>query len=263
VSGSIWAAGELYEPYIGRWSREVGRRFVSDLAVPPGARWVDVGCGTGALTATILEGAEPAAVVGVEPAPGFLDFARTNSLDPRASFLPGDAAAIPLPDGSADIVVSGLVLNFVPDPAGALLEMRRVARAGGRIAAYVWDYARGMELIRTFWDAAIALDPGTRSLDEGVRFPLCAPRPLKRLLEEAGMTEVQTGAIVVPTRFRDFDDYWEPFLGAQGPAPAYVASLDEAERQELRELLRTRLSAAADDSITLSARAWTVSGTSP
>jgi len=263
VTGSTWAEGDLYEPYIGRWSREVGKQFVHDLAEPPGARWVDVGCGTGALTSTILAQAAPESVVGVEPAAGFLDVARANSRDARASFLGGDADAIPLPGGSADVVVLGLVLISAPEPARALRELRRVARPGGRVAAYVWDYAGEMQLIRTFWDAAVELDPSASSLDEGNRFPICAPAALARLFSEAGMTGVESGAIVIPTRFRDFDDYWNPFLGGQGPAPSYAVSLSEERRQALRELLRSCLPQSADGSIALSARAWTVVGTTP
>ena len=262
MTPSVWAEGDLYEPFIGRWSREVGRRFVDGLEAPPGASWVDVGCGTGALTATILDRAQPASVAGVEPAPGFLDFARSHCRDPRASFAGGDAQAIPLPDGSADLVVSGLVLNFVPDPVRALGEMRRVARPGARIAAYVWDYAGEMQLIRTFWDAAAELDPDAARLDEGVRFPICAPAALAQLFKEAGLSGVETGAIVVPTIFRDFDDYWNPFLGGQGPAPGYAVTLPADRLQTLRELLRSRLPRSEDGSIALSARAWTASGMS-
>jgi SAM-dependent methyltransferase len=127
-------------------------------------------------------------------------------------------------------VVSGLVLNFVPDPALAAREMTRVARPGGRVAAYVWDYAGRMELIRHFWDAAAALDPAAAELDEGRRFGLCQPEPLGRLFRDAGLADVGVRPIEVATRFRDFDDYWDPFLGGQGPAPGYAMSLDEPGR---------------------------------
>jgi SAM-dependent methyltransferase len=158
-------------------------------------------------------------------------------------------------------VVSGLVLNFVPDPVQAVQEMTRVTRPRGRVAAYVWDYAGRMELMRWFWDAAAALDPAAVELDEGRRFGLCQPEPLARLFQDAGLVEVGVRPIQVPTRFRGFDDYWMPFLGGQGPAPGYAMALDETQRAALREELRARLPVAADGSISLVARAWAVGGT--
>jgi hypothetical protein len=139
--------------------------------------------------------------------------------------------------------------------------MRRVAAPSGTVAAYVWDYAEGMRLMRAFWDAAAALDPAAASLDEGRRFPLCRPEPLARLFAAAGLREVATRAIDVPTVFRDFDDYWDPFLGGQGPAPAYCVGLAEDARTALRERLRTSLPVAPDGRIRLTARAWAVRGT--
>jgi SAM-dependent methyltransferase len=168
--------------------------------------------------------------------------------------LPFDAA-------SFDAVVSGLVLNFVPEPARAVAEMKRVARSGGTVAAYVWDYADKMELMRYFWDAAVALHPAARDLDEGPRFPVCKPGPLERLFTGAGLREVEVRAIDVPTHFRDFDDYWSPFLGGQAPAPGYAMSLTEERRSELRECIRRSLPIQPDGSIGLMARAWAVRGT--
>jgi hypothetical protein len=164
--------------------------------------------------------------------------------------------------GQCDIAVSGLALNFVPQPSLAVHEMTRTVRAGGTVAAYVWDYAGTMELMRYFWDAAGALDPAALALDEGRRFPLCRPDPLIELFTQAGLRDVQVRAIDVPTRFRDFDDYWSPFLGGQGPAPGYAMSLDEPRRDALRERLRASLPIAADGSIALIARAWAVRGNS-
>jgi hypothetical protein len=135
-----------------------------------------------------------------------------------------------------------------------------VARAGGTVGAYVWDYGDGMEMIRSFWDAAVALDPAAAELDEGPRFPLCRPGPLRGLWEEAGLRAVEVRGIAVPTRFRDFDDFWEPFLGGQGPAPGYCLALPPERREALRERLRRALPAAADGSLELSARAWAVKG---
>jgi SAM-dependent methyltransferase len=257
-----WERGDPYERYVGRWSRRVAPRFLAWLAVPPGRRWLDVGCGTGALCGAICEHGAPAAVAGAEPSEGFLKTARER-LGERADLRQGSAASLPFNDGAFDVVVSGLVLNFVPDARAALAEMARVTRPGGTIAAYVWDYAGRMELMRAFWDAAAALDRAAAPLDEGLRFPLCRPEPLAQLLSAAGLRQVDTVALDVPTRFEGFDDYWQPFLGGQGPAPAYVASLDEAARERLRERLRQQLPAQPDGSIALIARAWAVRGVRP
>jgi SAM-dependent methyltransferase len=255
-----WSSGETYEPYIGRWSRLVAREFLAWLAIPTGQRWLDVGCGTGALTQTILRDAGPSAVTGVDPSEGYIAYAQAATPDPRAHFTVGDARSLLDEAGAYDAVVSGLALNFVPEPERASVEMARVARPGGIVAAYVWDYAGRMQLMRHFWDAAVALDPAARDLDEGPRFPLCHPEPLERLFAAAGLRDVLTRAIDVATVFRDFDDYWSPFLGGQGPAAGYAMSLDEERRAALRERIRAGLPIAADGSISLVARAWAVRG---
>ncbi len=259
----VWASGAAYEPYVGRWSRLVAREFLAWLAVPHGRRWLDVGCGTGALTETILAAASPGEVKGVDPSEGYVAFACEQVRDPRASFTVGNAHQLPCETGAYDAVVSGLVLNFVQQPGLAVAEMGRVARPGGRVAAYVWDYAGGMQLMRHFWDAAVALDPAARDLDEGRRFPLCTAEPLRQLFGGASLKDVEVRPIDVPTVFRDFDDYWSPFLGGQGPAPTYAMSLSEERRAALRDRIRASLSVAADGAIHLVARAWAARGTVP
>jgi SAM-dependent methyltransferase len=253
-----WSSGARYEPYVGRWSRLVAREFLAWLAVPPGRRWLDVGCGTGALTQTILAIAEPSAVTGVDRSEGFLAYARATTTDARASFTVGDARTLPVETAAYDAAVSGLALNFVPDAARAAVEMARATRTGGTIAAYVWDYSGQMQFMRYFWDAAAAIDPQARELDEGPRFPLCHPEALEALFSAAGLHDVVTRGIDIPTVFRDFDDYWSPFLGGQGSAPTYAMSLDEERRSAIRERLRTTLPIAADGSISLVARVWAV-----
>jgi SAM-dependent methyltransferase len=258
---ALWAEGSVYEPYVGRWSRLVAAKFLDWLAVPAGGRWLDVGCGTGAVTGTILAHAAPAEVLGVDPSEGFVGYARDHVTDPRARFEVASAAVLPCGDAEFDAVVSGLVLNFVPSPADAVAEMARVTRPGGTVAAYLWDYAGDMQLMRHFWDAAGESDPRARELDEGARFPICRPEPLRALFGRAGLTDPTVAPIDVPTVFRDFDDYWTPFLGGQAPAPAYAMSLSEADRAALRERLRDRLPMAPDGTIGLMARTWAVRGT--
>ncbi|HVF05385.1 MAG TPA: methyltransferase domain-containing protein [Frankiaceae bacterium] len=252
-----WASGDAYEPYVGRWSRLVAAEFVRWLAVPAGRRWVDVGCGTGALTATILRDAAPASVAGVEPSEAFAAYAAAHV--PGAEFHVAGATALPLADDSADVLVSGLVLNFVPDHAAAVAEARRVVASGGVVAAYVWDYADGMQLMRHFWDVAGELDPAVAALDEAATFPICRPDALAELWRTA-FADVEVTGITMPTVFRDFDDYWTPFLAGGAPAPAYTVSLDADRQAALREALRARLPAGPDGSIALTARAWAVRG---
>ena len=252
-----WDSGEAYETYVGRWSRLVAREFVRWLAVPPGSRWLDVGCGTGALVQTVLEHAAPSGVVGIDPSAAYIASAGARmDDDPRAHFEVGDARALRAAAASFDVVASGLVLNFVSRPQLAVAQMARVTRRGGTIAAYVWDYAEGMQLMRYFWDAAGALDPRAKELDESRRFWLAQPEPLSRLFLSAGLEDVEVHAIEVPTYFRDFDDYWSPFLGGQGPAPSYAMSLSEERRAVLRERIRASLPSDAEGGIPLSARAW-------
>jgi len=255
-----WERGDPYELYVGRWSRQVAPRFLSWLGIPPGRKWLDVGCGTGALCAAIVDHCSPLSVAGVEPSEGFLKTAKEN-LAGRAVLHQGSATAIPLDDAAVDVVVSGLVLNFVPDQRAALAEMARVTGNRGTIGAYVWDYAGKMELMRFFWDAAVELNPEAAKMDEGTRFPLCRPEALVELFESAGLSGVEVTAIDIATPFASFEDYWRPFLGGQGPAPAYAMSLDETARARLRDRIRERMPVEADGSISLTARAWATRAT--
>jgi SAM-dependent methyltransferase len=260
MTADRWAGGDDYEGFVGRWSRHVAPVFVDWLDVAAGGSWVDVGCGTGALTVTILDRAAPASVVAIDPSTDFIAHARGVVRDPRARFAVASADAVPVGDGSADAVVAALVLNFVPDLAAALAEMRRVARPGGRIAGYVWDYAGRMDLLRAFWDAAIAEDPAAIEADEGQRFPICRPEALTAAFGDAGLAHVEVRIIDIPTVFADFDDYWTPFLQGQGPAGAYVAGLSDADRAALRAEVAATV---GDGPFDLSATAWWVRGTVP
>ena len=257
---SEWASGDAYEPYVGRWSRLVAREFLTWLKAPENECWLDVGCGTGALSRTILEMAAPSLVQGIDPSEDYVSYAREAITDSRARFDVGDARALPYQTAFFDTVVSGLALNFVPEPAAALSEMVRVTSVGGRVALYVWDYAGEMQLMRYFWDAAVTLNPAAKKLDEGERFPICNSGGLLQLFRDAGLRQTEARAVDAPTAFRSFDDYWTPFLGGQGPAPGYAMSLNEEQRAELRELIRSRLPIKSSGEIELIARAWAVRG---
>ena len=255
-----WGAGEAYERFMGRWSRRLAADFVGWLGAVPGRSWLDVGCGTGALAQAVLDAAEPAAVTGIDPSNAFVEAARGSTTDRRAGFEVASADAIPFPDGAFDVTVTGLMLNFVPSPAAALSEMDRVTRDGGTIAGYVWDYAEGMAMLRHFWDAATEVEPSAADLDEGNRFTICHPDRLTALWQSGGLTDVQVRALWVPMQFTDFDDFWQPFLGGQGPAGGLLASLPEDARDGIADVLRRRLPAAGDGTIRLTARAWAVRG---
>lgn len=256
----LWSAGDAYELYMGRWSRKVAPLFTDWLDAADCGRWIDIGCGTGVLTSTVLERCDPSEVVGIDSAPAFLEIARARSSDPRVSFKQGDAQALAEEDGGFDVAVSGLVLNFVPDKQAMAREMRRAVRPGGTAALYVWDYAGHMQIMRTFFDVATAFDPTASQFDDGVKAPICRPRPLAELFEQTGFTDVDVTALDIPAGFANFDDYWTPFLGGTGSAPKYCASLDEARRERLREAIRDRLPTGPDGEILMAVRAWAAKG---
>lgn len=255
-----WQSGDPYERFMGRWSTLVARDFLDWLGVGPARTWLDVGCGTGTLTKAILESQKPAAIIAVDSSSRFITYAQQQIVHPAVRFRVGLAQSLDLASNAVDAVVSGLMLNFVPAPGRAVAEMRRVAKPGGRIGIFLWDYAAGMQMLRYFWDAAVALDHDARAFDEGLRFPLCQADPLLALVREAGLRQVELIPIDVTTHFQNFDDYWLPFLGETGPAPSYAMSLDQPGRQSLAERVHDALPIAADGSISLVARAWAVKG---
>lgn len=254
-----WAAGDRYEPYVGRWSRRVASRFLEFLAAPSGGEWLDVGCGTGALSETVLDEGGAGAVTGIDPSAGFVGFSRERLAGRAASFDVGDAQDLPYAPAFFDVVVSGLVLNFVSDAALALREQHRVLKPGGVAGAYVWDYPR-MEMMARFWDAAVSVDPADVP-DEAVRFSGWTDDGLAERFDRAGFADIGTSSIEIPTVFADFDDLWSPFLGGQGAAPSYLATLDDERRDAIRDLMRAGV--PDDGPIELTARAWAVKATRP
>ncbi|MEN8212824.1 MAG: class I SAM-dependent methyltransferase [Pseudomonadota bacterium] len=257
-----WKSGDRYEQFMGRWSTLTAQQFLDWLAPQPGLDWLDVGCGSGALSEVALQHHTPATITAIDQSDDFVTTAQQR-LGDTADCRVGNALDLPLEEASADVAVSGLVLNFIPEPGKALTEMKRVTRSGGVIAAYVWDYAGSMEMLNYFWDAVVQLDPEASPLHEAGRFPDCNPDALQQLFNRAGLAKTTTAPLEVATHFSSFDDYWTPFLGGQGPAPTYVQSLEKSAQQQLRDLLQQRLPIRDDGSIPLSAIAWAVSGEVP
>ena len=254
-----WSNANSYEDYIGRWSRLVAPEFIHWINQMENKEWLDVGCGTGALTASILKFRKPKSIIGIDPSESHIQFARSNfKKNFNISFLVGNATNMKLENDSIDVIASGLVLNFIDDIPKAIQEFRRVCRIKGLICGYVWDYGGKMEIIRYFWNAAISVSMNAHEKDEAVRFPLCNEKNLKKLFLSAGFSEIETHIIDVPTVFNDFDDYWKPFLSGQAPAPGYCMSLTEEARQELKEKLHNSLPINPDGSIHLIARAIAV-----
>jgi SAM-dependent methyltransferase len=223
---------------------------------------LDVGAGTGALAAAVLAAAPTARVTGIDPSEAYIRQAARALDSARSTFEVGDAQRMRFADDSFDRTASLLVVNFIPDQGQALDEMVRVTRPGGVVAAAVWDYGEGMQMLRAFWDEAVGLDSSVDSRDER-HMPLCREGELATLWRAHGLIDVQEMPLVVDTKFSSFNDYWEPFLAGQGPAGAYVASLPADRQQALAAKLRARLVPGRDGTIALRARAWAVRGTVP
>jgi len=257
-----WSSGEQYEKFMGRWSNLVAEKFLDWLAVPPRSSWLDVGCGTGALTKLILQTCQPKKIISIDLSSEFIFHAKQSTTDPVVSFQVGKAEVLELETNSVDAVVSGIMLNFVPKPEAAVAEMIRVAKPGGTIGIFLWDYADGMQMLRYFWDAVVELNSKAKELDEGLRFPICREGQLEALVKQAGLKNVEVLPLVIKTEFKNFDDYWIPFLGNVGPAPSYVMSFGENERQELKNKLLETLPLEKDGTISLMARAWALKGKS-
>jgi SAM-dependent methyltransferase len=259
-SDDNWAEGASYEGFMGRWSRMVASAFIRWLDAEPGLRWLDVGCGTGALSKAVLQTADPALVIGCDPSKPFITYAAAQNRDPRLSFEVATLEKLPQASIGFGVIVSGLVLNFIPDPVEAVKAMIRRVSPSGLVAAYVWDYAGRMDFLRIFWDVAVAQNAAAGPLDEGGRFPLCKPERLASTFQEAGLSRVTTDAIDIPILFTTFSDYWEPFLAGTGPAPNYVTALSNSQRNQLATALKHRLEPVGGGKIEMIARAWAVRG---
>ena len=260
----MFGDAEAYDQFMGRWSRLVAPRLVDFTNLPERGRMLDVGSGTGSLAFAIAEGKRRARVLGIDPSQEYVAYAMSrNPFPDRASFEVGDAQQLHFPDASFDAALSLLVFNFIPDPKKALLELRRVTKPGGKLSAAVWDYGSGMRMLRTFWDAAVHIDPGAEKLDEK-RMPLCRAGELAALWRQGGLENVREQSIDISMRFESLADYWDPFLLGQGPAGSYVRRLDRDKLQALRNEVKLRLRLSAENKpLVLPARVWSVRGIVP
>jgi SAM-dependent methyltransferase len=265
----MFSESEAYESFMGRWSRQLAAAFVVFAGARAGDDVLDVGSGTGALAAVVLAetrasaslkpGAATGRLAGIDASKAYVDYARIRTKSERVTFEEGDGQQLRFSNAEFDATLSLLVINFIPDPGRAVSEMIRVTRPGGIVAAAVWDYGEGMEMLRVFWDEAVALDPSCDARDER-HMPLCRPGELAALWRQHGLADTVEAPLVIELPFASFDDFWSPFLGGQGSAPSYLMPLGDAQRARLREALRARLPYAPDGSIPLVARAWAVRG---
>ena len=252
-----WRAGKSYDHYMGRWSRRIAARFVEWLAPPRDAAWLEIGCGTAALTATVLAQCAPRSILAIDPSQDFVAYARASIGDARVRFEVADARKLPAKDASIDVVASALVLNFIPERPQALAEMQRVLKPSGLLSFYVWDYpGGGIGFIDAFWKAAAELDPRAGALDEGKRFPFCTRDGLAALCRDAGLRSLVVEPIEIETEFPDFEAFWQPFTLGAGPAPGYCSNLAEDHRAALKVHLADALGTGGP--IRLIARAWAV-----
>lgn len=254
-----WNDGDPYEYFMGRWSSLMSIEFLKWLNMPSNLNWLDVGCGTGALSATIEQNCNPNNLASVDPSESFIEKVK-NRVSITGEFRVGSVENLPFENENFEVIVSGLALNFFPNLERALSELKRVSKPNGVIAAYVWDYSGRMDFLRYFWDAAYQIDPKSRELDEGIRFPICNSENLIKAFDNANLIEVDSAKLDIDTIFKNFDDYWNPFLGAQGPAPSYLASLNSDLQKDLKNIIKERLQFEPDGSIKLLGRAIAIRG---
>ena len=254
----MFTRAEAYERFMGRWSQMLAHRFVGFADPGEASKVLDVGSGTGSLARAIVGSSPRIEVVGIDPSPAYVEYARAH-VPQRARFEVGDAQELPFDDGTFDACYALLVLNFIPDQRAALAQMCRVARRGGTIAAAVWDHAQGMNMLRIFWEAADAVDTDKHVVDEPN--PLLDREGLRALWEASDLDDIQTAPLDFDMRFSSFGDYWEPFGLSQGPAGAYLRGVCTRVRDEIERELRSKLLAGKPDGpFTLSARAWAIRG---
>jgi SAM-dependent methyltransferase len=253
--------GAAYERLLGRWTSRLAQALIDFAGLPDDGPVLDVGCGTGSLALELRRRFPDRSVFAVDVSAAYLAFAQGRDGRRDIHFELADAAHLPFEAGTFAGAIAQLALNFMPDPARAVLEMRRVTRTGGVLAAAVWDFRR-LAYQRLFWDAAVAIDPeAAATRDRLFSHPLARAGGLATLWQESGLRGIEDGALTIRMDFESFDDYWEPLLGGQGPFGSYVAGLTDARRAVVRAAVRTAyLSGTPDGPRSLAATAWAVRG---
>jgi ubiquinone/menaquinone biosynthesis C-methylase UbiE len=249
-----------YERFVGRWGRAAGTNFLDWLAPPPGARWLEVGCGTGLFTELILDKCAPATVLAIDQAPAQIDHACRKPVAVRAQFRVADAQALPFPDGTFDVVASALVINFIPDRARALSEMRRMACVGGTVAGYVWDFAEELSPSGPFrlgLREVVADMPALPGTQDSTLGALCS------LFQRAGFEEIAARSFDVMVNFPDFEAFWVAQTPSYAPTTKIIAAMTKSERSKVMDAIRSRLQAQPDGRIEYSVRANAIRGRRP
>jgi SAM-dependent methyltransferase len=260
----MFANAEAYERFMGRWSRLVAPLVADFAGIPESGQVLDVGSGAGSMAFVLARKNPRLRIVGIDLSREYVEYANSrNGFPGRVRFEIGDAQRLPFAAAEFRASLSLLVFNFIPDPARALREIRRVTQSGGRVAAAVWDYGADMLMLRAFWDAAVSLDPAAEKVDEK-HMPLCRAGELSQLWKREGLVEVREQPLSIAMNFHSFADYWDPFQLGQGPAGAYVRTLPVDRLRALREVLKRRLSISDEGRpFTLPARVWAVRGSVP
>ena len=259
----MFEVAEAYEVMMGRWSRQLAPLFVEFVGVRDSEKVLDVGCGTGSLSATLASVTGASKIVGIDPSNGFIEYARTQIADPRVTFEVGDAQALPYPDKSFDRSMALLIVNFIPDAPKAAKEMRRVTKSGGVVATTMWDRSSANELNGCLWKAAVAIDPTVRRPAETGR-SYGSAEALSDLWKGAGLTDIEVTDLTMPCKFSSFDELWQRYLTGEGPPGAYMAGLSADRREAVKRAMRQNvLGDGPDGPFTLQARAWAVRGVVP
>ena len=257
--------GAAYEVWLGRWASRLAKVFLDFVEFPETGELLDVGCGTGALTLAMAERWPARRVTGVDLAAPFISYAQSRRPGDQPTFEIGDVCALKYEGGRFAGVAAQLVFLFIPRPEVALREMRRVTRSGGTVAAVVWDSRGGLVFQRMLWDTAVAIDPNARvARDSLFANPVAIPGGLAGFFHEAGLVDVETQSLTIRMDYADFEDYWQPFLGGQGPVGTYFANLAPALKAQIKEAVRDAYcSGSPDGPRSLTASAWAVQGKAP
>jgi len=245
-------AADDYERFMGAWSRSIGERFLAWLDAPPNARWLDVGCGTGAFSELILRHAAPASLTGIDPSPEQIEYVRKHL--PGHTFEVGDSMDMRFGENQFDVVASALVLHFIPDRGKAFAEMHRVLRSGGLVGGYTWKRTADVNFAPYAPIMVGVKGIGAETLTSPL-VPEGTPEGMRASLAAAGFTDISVTEIEVTRTFANFDEYWDIQCIPFSPPGRTIAKLAEAQRTKLREVMRERMTPGADGSITYAATA--------